>query len=88
MNICEYYSAKITPETQWIVVATLRYSEHLAFDRTRDVAEGVFEFFVPTACEPFFLELMQEFVRRGYVTNLLKEENRLAPTLANLQSVL
>jgi len=64
-------------ETVWLVVATLRYTEHIAFDRTLDAEKGIFEFYVPTAAEPFFLELMHSFSERGYVADLLKKENRL-----------
>lgn len=81
---CEYYRATLKPETLWIVVATLRYTEHVVFDRTLDAQNSVFEFYVPTACEPFFSELMHVFIERGYVTNFRKEPNRLANDLRSL----
>lgn len=82
--VCEYYCATVKSETVWLVVATLRYSEHIAFDRTLDAQKGIFEFYVPTSAEPFFCQLMESFVAHGYVSDLIKKENRLADPAASL----
>lgn len=82
--VCEYYCATLKPETVWVVVATLRYTEHIAFDRTLDAEKGIFEFYVPTSVEPFFCELMRSFIERGYVSDLIKKENRLIDPTAVL----
>lgn len=82
--VCEYYCATLKAETVWVVVATLRYSEHIAFDRTLDAEKGIFEFYVPSSAEPFFLELMNVCIARGYVSDLVKKENRLADAAALL----
>jgi hypothetical protein len=82
--VCEYYCATLKSETVWIVVATLRYVEHCAFDRTLDTQKSIFEFYVPAAMEPLFCQLMESFIERGYVSDLVKKENRLLNHEASL----
>lgn len=74
---CSYYQAHIERELCWFVTATMRSYEHVAFDRTIDPATSLFEFFVPTATEKYFLELMVYFQAKGLVSNLQKLPNRL-----------
>lgn len=74
---CSYFQAIVKKESCWYLTAILRSYEHLAFDRTIDVATSRFEFFVPPQLEPFFLKLMDFFVEKGIVTDLQKLPNRL-----------
>ena len=74
---CSYYQAHIKKELCWFVTAALRSYEHVAFDRTLDVATSLFEFFVPETTEKFFLEIMAYFEQEGIVQNLIKTHNRL-----------
>jgi len=76
---CSYYQACIQREMCWFVTASLRSYEHVAFDRTLDVATSLFEFFVPTTMEPYFLEVMSYFEKEGIVSDLVKLPNRLIP---------
>ena len=72
-----YYQANVQRELCWFVTATLRSYEHLAFDRTLDQATSLFEFFVPSSTEKYFLEIMSYYQEEGLVTNLVKLSNRL-----------
>lgn len=77
MRFGSYYQAKIDPPRAWFLVGILRSFEHLAFDRTLNKEESLFEFFVPQDTEKYFCDLMQHFVREGIVIGLQKKENRL-----------
>lgn len=77
MEYCIYYQAYVQEKNCWFLVATLRSFEHLAFDRTFDKSRSIFEFFVPSNNEPYFLEIMNYFVKNGIVSNLEKLPNRL-----------
>ncbi|HBL98495.1 TPA: hypothetical protein DDZ86_02530 [Candidatus Dependentiae bacterium] len=77
MAFCSYFQAKITKRDTWFFVATLRFNEHLAFDRTFDKAEGIFEFFVPTDNEEAFLLFMKQHEKTGLVSNIIQLPNRL-----------
>jgi hypothetical protein len=77
MSYCSYYQAKIRKYDCWLFVASLRGFEHMAFDRTIDTHENIFEFYVPEATEPYFLELMHYYEQQGTVTGLQKLPNRL-----------
>lgn len=74
---CSYYQAHVEREVCWFVTASLRSYEHVAFDRTLDPATSLFEFFVPTTTEKYFLQVMAHFESEGVVTNLQKLPNRL-----------
>ncbi len=76
MSYCLYYKAHIKRADCWFFVAILRSFEHLAFDRTLDTQESVFEFFVPQATEKYFLEMMAYFQEQGIVTDLVQVPNR------------
>lgn len=71
-----YYQAYVDKPNTWLVVATLRSYEHIAFDRTLDTEKALFEFFVPPACEEVFLLLMKHFEKCGLVTGVRKLPNR------------
>lgn len=81
---CVYYQAHVVPRQTWFFVATLRAHEHLAFDRTFDKMQGIFEFFIPPEREHEFVRLMQMYEQRGIVSQVLKLPNRLAPHDATL----
>lgn len=72
-----YYTAHIERPLVWFFVAILRSFDHVAFDRTHDVANSVFEFFVPEGMEPYFLEIMASLKKEGVVHSLQKHPNRL-----------
>jgi len=78
MNYCLYYQAHVVPAHCWFLTATLRSHEHISFDRTVDVENSIFEFFVPEATEKYFLDVMQYYQEHGMVKNLQKLPNRLA----------
>jgi hypothetical protein len=77
-DTCAYYQAIIDKPRCWFFVAILRSYEHLAFDRTLDVTESRFEFFVPTDNENLFLNVMHLLEKQNLVTQLMKLPNRLA----------
>jgi hypothetical protein len=81
---CEYYQAHIQREACWFVTAALKSYEHVAFDRTINVAESIFEFFVAPATESCFVELMNYFQEQGYVSGLIKLPNRLMDVMENV----
>lgn len=78
MKFGSYYQAQVDPAHGWFFVGALRSFEHLAFDRTLDVATSTFEFFVPQANEQFFLDIMNYFVTEHIISGLKKLPNRLA----------
>lgn len=77
MNKCLYYQACVVVKTTHLFVAAFRYYEHLAFDRTLDAHQGLFEFFVPADQESQFLTVMTYLAGRHLVHSLTKAENRL-----------
>jgi len=79
-----YYQAHISPAMCWFVTAALKSYEHLLFDRTIDVPNSVFEFFVAPSVEPWFLEIMAYMQEQGYVSDLKKLPNRLMDPNATL----
>ena len=72
-----YYQAEVERSKCWIVSATLRYHEHLAFDRAFDVEKSVFEFFVSPDFEGDFLRVMLVLEKAGMVFDLKKLPNRI-----------
>ena len=78
MVLCAYFQARVLREQTWLFVALLRSNEHLCFDRTIDVAQGCFEFFVPVDSTSRFLELMRGFEAMGLVSDIQALPNRLA----------
>lgn len=78
MKFGSYYQAQVDPAHGWFFVGALRSFEHLAFDRTLDVATSTFEFFVPQDNELFFLDLMNYFITENIISDLKKLPNRLA----------
>jgi hypothetical protein len=76
-QFCSYYQAQIRKSDVLFVVATLKTFEHTCFDRSLDPVKSRFEFFVPSACEEQFLEVMRYFERKEMVQGLEKFPNRL-----------
>lgn len=76
-QFCQYYQAHVDKKMTWFVVATLKSYEHMQFDRTIDPEQSIFEFFVPKDKEQLFLAVIKRLSEKGYVTNLIKKENRL-----------
>lgn len=77
MNYSLYYQAHAKRELCWMLTSTLRFTEHVVFDRTYDKEQSIFEFFVPEAAEDIFLDMMQKLEKEGIVFNLQKLPNRL-----------
>ncbi len=82
--LCEYYQARVKKEDVWFLTAVLRGFEHLAFDRTIDTEQSIFEFFVPPALEETFLAIMDYFIKHAIVHDLQKLPNRLADPAAQV----
>jgi hypothetical protein len=78
LQSCLYYQAHITRSMCWYLTAILRSYEHVAFDRTLDVATSTFEFFVPPAMNAEFTYVMNRLAERGIVHNLQQLPNRLS----------
>lgn len=76
MQYCYYYQAKIRRHDCWFFVATLRSFEHMAFDRTLDTHENIFEFLVPAATHEYFLEFMAYFQSIEMVSEFTRLPNR------------
>lgn len=77
-NYCLYYKAHVNRQQAWFFVAVARSFEHVMFDRTLDVEQSIFEFFVPHQTEPEFLCIMKKMEELGVVSDLHKLVNRLA----------
>jgi hypothetical protein len=74
---CQYYQAKTNKPKTLFVVGMLRNEENVAFARTLDTQKSILEFFVPKDTEKDFLKIMNYFIRKKYVLNLEKMQNRL-----------
>ena len=72
-----YYQAQLKKEEALFVVGTLKYFDHLCFDRTIDKEKLLYEFFVSPAQEDSFLKIMQLLTAKGLVFNLEKLPNRI-----------
>jgi len=75
---CSYYQAGLVVEKTWFVVGALRNEDHLAFERALENQTDILEFFVPVSQEACFVDLMQHFQSKGYITWLEKKTNRYA----------
>jgi hypothetical protein len=81
-TLCVYYQAHVLKQQALLLSATLKSYEHVALDRTIDVENSIFEFFVPSAMEQIFLRVMERFEAEGIVSDVKKLPNRLAdPTV-------
>ncbi|MBP9764837.1 hypothetical protein KBD08_00690 [Candidatus Babeliales bacterium] len=77
MNYSVYYQARVQKELCWFITSGIRFYEHVAFDRTIDKEQSIFEFYVAPDLEDVFLEVMQGLKKRGVVLDLQKLPNRL-----------
>jgi hypothetical protein len=77
MDYSVYYQARVQKEISWMVTACVRYLDHVAFDRTLDKDESIFEFFVSPDFEAEFLSVAQRLLDRGVFLDLKKLPNRL-----------
>jgi hypothetical protein len=77
MPYCIYYQAHVRREDSWFVTGVLRSFEYMAFDRTINVEESIFEFFVPLLMQPYFLSIMHSLQEDGLISNLQELPNRL-----------
>lgn len=84
MNYCSYYQAHIKQSECWFFCGVIRSFEHLCFDRTLDVQQSLFEFFVLEEQEDYFAQVMDYFIKQGIVSNLQKLPNRLLDPDAKL----
>jgi hypothetical protein len=76
-----YYQAHVPRQYAWLLTAILRSYEHLAFDRTIDVENSIFEFFVAPGYDEVFCGLMNDLAQRGVIVNLVKLPNRMKQEL-------
>ena len=72
-----YYTANIDRHQSYYFVAIIKAFDNMVFDRTIDVEQSLFEFFVAPAYEQLFLDVMARFAKEGLVANLQQSENRL-----------
>lgn len=76
MEKCLYYQARVQKKLCWMVTSTLRFSEHVVFDRCFDKKESIFEFFVAPGLEDVFLDIMHKLEKKDVISELQKMENR------------
>lgn len=72
-----YYQARVKKELCWLVTSTVRFTDHLAFDRCLDKEQSLFEFFVTPGLEIEFEKKMAQLVAKGVAFDLVKLPNRL-----------
>jgi hypothetical protein len=77
MHYCYYYQAKIPPHNCWLITGLLRSHDHIAFDRTIDVENSIFEFFVPQGQEEEFVVFMRAMLSHGIIDWFKKLPNRI-----------
>lgn len=77
MNYSIYYQARVQKELCWLVTSTVRFCEHVAFDRALDKDDSIFEFFVAPDMEHIFLDVAHKLLKRGVFLDLQKLPNRL-----------
>ncbi len=81
---CSYYQIKVSEPQSWFVVGIMRSFEHLCFDRTLDVPNSIFEFFVPAEHEATFQEVVDYCLQQGLVSDVKKLPNRLMEPAAGI----
>lgn len=77
MKYSLYFQATVVKELCWLVTSSLRFSEHIAFDRALNKEISLFEFFVAPGMEDVFLQIMGTLEKEGVVFNLVQLPNRL-----------
>ncbi len=77
MNYSIYYQAHVQKELCWMVTATIRFMDHVSFDRTIDKENSIFEFYVAPDLEDEFLQVANRLLKRKIFLTLQKLPNRL-----------
>lgn len=72
-----YYRARVEPSLVWYFTAILRSHDHICFDRTIDVPNSIFEFFVPQSGQHEFVSIVEHFIKTGIVTDFKQLPNRI-----------
>jgi len=86
MKYSLYFQAHVQKEFCWIVSSTLKYVDGVAFDRTLNKYESLFEFFVSPDLENSFLDIMQKLIKRGVILDVQKMPNRLMLQSQNISN--
>ena len=77
MQYSIYYQACVQKELCWMVTATIRYLDHVAFDRTVDKENSIFEFYVAPDLEAEFLSVANRLLEHKVFLTLEKLPNRM-----------
>ena len=77
MQYSIYYQARVQKELCWMVTATIRYLDHVAFDRTVDKEQSIFEFYVAPDLQAEFLSVAHRLLQRKVFLTLEELPNRL-----------
>lgn len=75
--LCNYYQARLVRQDTQFVVAILKSFEHMAFDRTLDIKENIFEFFVSPDMDCVFIMAMNRLIAMNLVFDFKRLPNRL-----------
>ena len=76
MKYSSYFQSSVKKELCWLLSSTLKFNEHIAFDRSVDGRSDLFEYFVAPDYEDYFIEMMRELESIGAISNLKKMKNR------------
>lgn len=74
-----YFVAKILREKIWLTSGLIRNQGHIAFERSLDAKENLFEFFVPKAFKQDFINFASYMKEQGLFIFFEEKENRLKP---------
>ena len=75
-NFSLYFQAHVKRELCWIVSSTFKYIDYVAFDRTVDKEQSLFEFFVSPDCLQEFLDIMHYFETHHIISDMRQLPNR------------
>lgn len=73
-----YYQARVQKEFCWILTSTVRFADHMVFDRCLDKEQSIFEFFVTPGLEEDFERTMAKLAAKGIVFDLVRLESPVA----------
>jgi hypothetical protein len=76
MSYCLYFQSRVKKEKVWFLTSVLRSCEHLVLDRTIDLENSIFEFFVPSDFRDEFISLMEFFEEKKIISDLSEIPNR------------
>lgn len=77
MLYCKYYQAQVSKKDVWFLVSILKSMDNLEFNRTIDIENSIFEFFVPEDNKQLFLKVMNFLIKKNVVFDLKELPNRL-----------